>query len=1047
MNVSRKKPEKVAIRSGGLALWSINHPVSTTMIALAVVVLGLFALGRLSVNLLPHLIYPQIRVRVIDPGVSATVMEDRVTRQLEEQLAITEDAISVESTTTEGNTMVALSFSYEKDIDVALRDASTRLDRAKRFLPNTIAPPIIYKLDPSQIPVAEYVISSPLRNPVELRTWTDDVFAKWFLNLPGVAAIEVGGGLVREIHVLPDQQRLAGLGLSVNDVIRSIQAGNTDEPAGRLTLSRLEYGTRTAGRLTSLAALAALPIRLANGDSVQLAEVAEVLDTHEDNRLRVRNNGVAGVKVSVQKQPDANTVDVADVVKARLAWLHANRLIPENVKVHEVADQSIYIRDAIRNSTLAATSGALLAMTVIYLFLGSLRRTLIIGTAIPISILATFVIMGLGGLTLNIMTLGGLALGVGMLVDNTIVMLENITRHQQSGEPPVAAGRNAAAEVNSAIVASTSTSLAAVLPFLFVSGLVGLLFRELIFTISAAILASLIVALTLVPSLAARVPDREGGRLRDRVDAVTDRIRAAYSRVVDWVLDRPGAVLMVAVLLLVIPLQVFTSGKAEFLPRMDDGRVRVRIATDPGVSVDEMDRKVEIVERIIRDQGDVENIFTLVGGRIFGRTERETSNRSSIRVQLIPRSQRNVSVQIWVKNLKRSLAKAELAGVKVRARPAGIRGLRFGRSEEEISVRIQGPELGTLAMLADQVVTRLRGTPGLRNLEHSAEEVRQELAVEVDRARAADLGLDVMDVGRALRIALAGEIVSDFLEGDRTYPIRVRLPQVEMDSPEAMESILLFGEQPDRRAVYLRDVAAVKLVPQPAEVKRDSQRRIVEVTGSVGEGATLGQVITGVKERLADFAPPPGYSLYYGGAEQTLEQGRNLTRILLGLALFLVFVVMAVQYESLRNPFVILLCVPFSAIGVALGLWAADLPISMPVWLGMIMLAGIVVNNSIVLVEYIEIVRERGLPMREAIIEAAGLRLRPILMTTLTTVVGMSPLALGLGEGAETLKPLAVTIVSGLAFSMFVSLLLIPAVYVFLHGSWTGRYSVWSRAR
>ncbi len=1010
------------------------------MIALAVVVLGLFALGRLSVNLLPHLIYPQIRVRVIDPGVSATVMEDRVTRQLEEQLAITEDAISVESTTTEGNTMVALSFSYEKDIDVALRDASTRLDRAKRFLPNTIDPPIIYKLDPSQIPVAEYVISSPLRNPVELRTWTDDVFAKWFLNLPGVAAIEVGGGLVREIHVLPDQQRLAGLGLSVNDVIRSIQAGNTDEPAGRLTLSRLEYGSRTAGRLTSLAALAALPIRLANGDSVQLAEVAEVLDTHEDNRLRVRNNGVAGVKVSVQKQPDANTVDVADVVKARLAWLYANRLIPEDIKVHEVADQSIYIRDAIRNSTLAATSGALLAMTVIYLFLGSLRRTLIIGTAIPISILATFVIMGLGGLTLNIMTLGGLALGVGMLVDNTIVMLENITRHQQSGEPPVAAGRNAAAEVNSAIVASTSTSLAAVLPFLFVSGLVGLLFRELIFTISAAILASLIVALTLVPSLAARVSDREGGRLRDRVDAMTDRIRAAYSRVVDWVLDRPGAVLTVAVLLLVIPLQVFTSGKAEFLPRMDDGRVRVRIATDPGVSVDEMDRKVEIVERIIHDQGDVENIFTLVGGRIFGRTERETSNRSSIRVQLIPRGQRDVSVQTWVKNLKRSLAKAEFAGVKVRARPAGIRGLRFGRSEEEISVRIQGPELETLAVLADQVVTRLRGTPGLRNLEHSAEEVRQELAVEVDRDRAADLGLDVIDVGRALRIALAGEIVSDFLEGDRTYPIRVRLPQVEMDSPEAMESVLLFGEQPDRRAVYLRDVAAVKLVPQPAEVKRDSQRRIVEVTGSVGEGATLGQVITEVKERLTDFAPPPGYSLYYGGAEQTLEQGRNLTRILLGLALFLVFVVMAVQYESLRNPFVILLCVPFSAIGVALGLWAADLPISMPVWLGMIMLAGIVVNNSIVLVEYIEIVRERGLPLREAIIEAAGLRLRPILMTTLTTVVGMSPLALGLGEGAETLKPLAVTIVTGLTFSMFVSLLLIPAVYVFLHGAWTGRF-------
>jgi CzcA family heavy metal efflux pump len=1023
----------VKLRSGGLAVWCINHPVSTVMLALAVVVLGLFSVGRLSVNLLPHIIYPEIRVRIIDPGVSAAVMEDRVTRQLEEQLAITEDAIGVESTTGEGNVLVSLSFGYGKDIDVALRDASTRLDRAKRFLPVTIDPPVIFKRDPSQIPVMEFVVSSVSRDPVSLRTWTDDVFAKFFLNLPGVAAVEVGGGLVREIHVLPDQQRLAGLGLSVDDVITAIRQGNADEPAGRLTLSTLEYGGRTAGRLTSIEALAALPLRLPDGDSVRLSEVAQVIDTHEDDRLRVRNNDVPGVKISIQKQPDANTVGVAEVVKSRLAWLRSNELIPADVNVHLVADQSIYVSHAMRNASIAAVSGGVLAMLVVYLFLGNLRRTLIIGTAIPISIMATFIIMALGDLTLNIMTLGGLALGVGMLVDSTIVMLENISRHQQMGEAPVAAGRNAAAEVTSAVVASTSTNLAAVLPFLFISGLVGLLFRELIFTISAAIVAALIVALTLVPMLGARVRDGGASRARGAVDRVMDVLRGRYAVAVSSVLKRPWLVIVAAVLALALPAWVFSSTGAEFLPRIDDGQVRIDVTIDPGVAVDEMDRKVRVIEDIIRREGHVENVFTLVGGFVFGRTEREIANRSSITVQLVPRSERGVDVREWVKQFSRSVAAARLAGVEVRARPSGIRGLRIASSDEEISVRVQGSDLNTLAELGGAILERLDGVPGLRNASHSAEEVRQELAIEVDRQRAADLGLTVSDVGRALRIALSGETVTDFLDADRAYPIRVRLPQGELDSPEAVHSILLFGEQPGRPAVYLRDVAQARLVPVPGEIKRENQRRIVEITGSVGEGFTLGEVSQGVKAALADMRLPVGYTLYYGGADQSLRQGERLTGVLLALALFLVFVVMSVQYESLRNPVVILLCVPFAIIGVAAALWVTGLPLSMPVWLGTIMLAGIVVNNSIVLVEYIEIVRERGADLREAIVEAARLRLRPILMTTLTTVVGMMPIALGVGEGAEMLQPLAVTIVGGLLFSMIVSLILVPAVYMLLH--------------
>jgi CzcA family heavy metal efflux pump len=1024
------------MRSGGIAAWSIRHPVSTVMLTLTVVVLGVFGLGRLAVDLLPHLIYPQIRVRILDPGVSANIMEHKITRQLEEQLAITEDAIRVESSTAEGGASVDLHFDYGKDIDVALRDASTRLDRAKRFLPDTIQPPIIYKLDPSQIPVMEFVVSSNLKDAVELRTWVDDVFSKRFLNLPGVAAVEVGGGVEREIHVLADQRRLAGLGLSVDDLVRAIQKGNEDVSAGRMRFAGQEYGGRATGRLGSIGAIAALPIRLPGGDSIPLSEVAQVLDTHKDQRIRIRFNGTAGVKISVQKQPTANTVDVAERVKARLAWMQVNGLVPEDVDVSNVADQSIYVKRSLNNASMAALSGAVLAMIVVYLFIGNVRGTLIIGTAIPISIMVTFIIMTLGGLTLNIMTLGGLALGVGMLVDNTIVMLENIARHRKEAgdEAGLDAATDAAAEVTSAVIASTTTNLAAVLPFLFITGLIGLLFRELIFTISAAIVASLVVAVTLVPSLAARMRNESHSHLHTRVNEFVAWAQVHYRSILTKILEKPAVVLGAAGLLLVLVLPFFISEKQEFLPKMDEGRISISILTDSGISLDTMDESVIRIEKMARELGSVESIYTLVGGRIFGRTERETPNRSSLTVQLVPRSERKLSSQDWANKFNQALAREQIAGIKVRVRTRGIRGLRTSTSEDDLSVRIQGPDLNTLAQLGEAVVERIKGTRGLRNVKHSAEDVRQEFAINIDRERAAELGIDVLTIGRALSIALDGLVVSDYVDGDRSYDIRIRLPQSDIQSPLALGGLLLFGEREGQKAVYLNDVAKIELASVPANIMRENQRRIIEVSGSLTDDQPLGATVAEVKEKLADFQLPTGYYLYYGGTDEALKRGQTLTSVLLGLALFLVFVVMAVQYESLRNPTVILLCIPFTIIGVAIGLLLTGLPLSMPVWLGMIMLVGIVVNNAIVLVEYIELMRRRGLALIEAIVEAGRLRLRPILMTTLTTVIGMMPLAIGIGEGAEMLQPLAVAIVSGLTFSMFVSLLLVPAMYSLISG-------------
>ncbi|MGD8874413.1 MAG: efflux RND transporter permease subunit [Gammaproteobacteria bacterium] len=1020
-------------RTGGLATWSIRHPIGVTMIALAVIVLGVFALTRLAIDLHPHLIYPEIRVRILSPGVPAKVMEDQFTRQLEEQLAITEDAISVQSRTGEGATSVDLSFEYGKDIDIALRDASTRLDRAKRFLPDTPDPPIIYKRDPSQIPVLEFVVSSPLRDPVELRSWVDDVFGKWFLTLPGVAAAEVGGGLIREIQVLPDQQRLAGVGLDMQDIIDALQRGNREDPAGRLKMAQQEFSGRISGRFTRVEQIAELPLRLADGDLIHLQEVAEVIDTHEDERLLVRVNGVPGIKLSIQKQPTANTVAVVDVVQDRLDWLRAQGLVPDDIQVRSVADQSIYIRQALTNSGLAAVSGAVLAMLVVFVFLGNLRRTLIIGSAIPIAIMVTFIIMGMGGLTLNIMTLGGLALGVGLIVDNTIVMLENIYRHQCQGEADLEAGAHAAAEVNSAIVASTSTNLAAVLPFLFIGGLTGLLFRELIYTISAAILSSLVIALTLVPALAAKVHSTQSGRLRRRVDAGMQWLQQRYVNLASRLLGLPYLVVPAFVLMLVLAAQTFRGEEEIFLPDMDDGRISVSISTDPGVTLAEMDAVVQKIEHLFEQQPEVEHVFSLVGGFIFGRTERESPNRSTLNVQLVPLAQRDDSSEAWIKRMNDAITGLQLAGVQVRMRTQGIRGIRTNRGDDDISLRIQGPDMDQLEVLADAVLLRLKQVPGLRNLKHSAEEVHHELTIDIDRERASLLGLEIEDVSDAMRIALEGQVVTDFIDGDRSYDVRLRLPPLEAASPKDLESLLLFPAAADRKAIYLGDVAQVNLIESAAEILRDNQQRIIEVTATVGSDTTLGASLDAIDTALEGLSLPPGYTLYDGGARKTLEEGRSMTLTLLLLALFLVFVVMAIQYESLRNPFIILLSVPFSVIGVALGIELSGLPVSMPVWLGMIMLAGIVVNNAIVLVEYIEIMRERGANVRDAILQAARLRLRPILMTTLTTVVGMLPLAIGLGEGSEMLRPLAVTIVAGLSFSMLVSLLLVPVLYELTH--------------
>ncbi len=775
------------------------------MIALALLVLGIFMYQRLGVNLLPDIIYPDVRVRVVDPGVPATIMEDKVTRQLEEQLAITEGAISVQSRTTESRSSVDLSFPYGTDIDIALRDASNRLDRAKRFLPDSIEPPIIYKRDPSQIPVIEFIVSSSHRSPVDLRSYVDYQLSKWFINLPGVASTEVGGGLVREIQVLVDQQRLASHHLSFKDLETILETENQDIAARRIYTASDELSTRTEARFESLQELRQLPLSGSASrrieDTVKLDEVATVLDTHEDERVRIRLNGMEGVKLSVQKQPQANTIKVVYAVHQRITQLQNDKLVPEDIDITAVDDQAVFIKHALNNAARAALSGAILAMLVVYLFLGDLRRTLIIGSAIPLGIVITFIIMEVTGLTLNIMTLGGLALGIGMLVDSTIVMLENISRHQQqslqksenddfeknSSDNNTASALLAANEVNSAIVASTSTNLAAVLPFLFMGGLAGLLFQELIITISAAIISSMLVSLTLVPSLAARLKPVKDHRPLRLFTVIAD----SYERSVRFIVRHSWLPFIILIPALYFSSQYIINEKQIFLPQIDEGRIYLSISGEPGMRLDEMDDVVNKIENLLLDDKDVVTVFSTIGGSIFGRSQRESSNSSSIKIQLLPSSQRNLSAQQWIAMIKPKINKLNLVGIKTRMFVRGVRGVRLGKSDEKISLRVQGENLQVLNDIGNQLVDKLRSVPGLRNLKQTYEETHKELKIKIRRKRAADLGVNARDIGHALKVALDGIVVSDFIEGDREYNIRLRLPRSEVLSNDDLKHILI----------------------------------------------------------------------------------------------------------------------------------------------------------------------------------------------------------------------------------------------------------------
>ncbi len=1027
------------IKRRGLSSWAIARPIGTVMLTLTLLVLGVVYIGRVPVDLLPRIVYPQVRVNVSNSGVEPLVLEETIAKPLESALATTENLSRLQTDVSEGRVSITLDFEYGTNVDFALQDAAKNVERVRSQLPEESDPPVISKSEPTAMPIYSIAFSSKTRSLVALRQWVDQRLGPQLLSVPGVAAVDLSGGLVREILVELDPERLRGYGLSVSQVITGLRNENQDVAAGRISSDDREVVGKTAGRFKSVEQIAGvlLPTR---GGRVALRDVAAVRDTSAEQRLWTRLDGVPAVRLQLRKQPEANTVEVADGIRARLEQLQASGFLPPDVRYQVTFDQSGFIRDALDSVKSAAVTGAILAMFIVIIFLRSFRKTFIIGVSIPLAILATFVMMGMSSLTLNIMSLGGLALGTGLLLDNAIVMLENIYRRREDGGLDSVEGAHAGAgEVTSAVVASTTTNLASVAPFLLITGMTSLIFRELILTISFAILASLPIALTLVPMLAAQL-----GKVRftsglerfrplvafDRAFMrLTDRYRRAARVAVRhrwWVMGGAAASLVWAFFL-------FEGFESEFLPQVDNGNVSAYVRLGPGSSPVQTNRITKEVEAMIGEMPGVQSVFATAGGWLSSGSTAGNAGRGSIDIMLGPPEARNgMSGDEWVRELQSRIDARGFAGARVGVRPPRIPGLRTNSSGQDVSLRIVGDDLGRLNQIAQEIVRRMRGVPGLENFQVGTDEPVPLLSIDLDRERARALGLDVATVGQTVRTALDGTIATQYADGNFEYDVRVRFPRDRFNDASDLGNVLLFPGVGGNAPVMLSDVAKIRPTLGPTSIKRENQNRILELDGNVlTEQYPITAVADSMRARLDGLQLPDDYGIVFGGEEEAIAESNQQMLLVVTLAIFLVFVVMAVQYESLLDPLVILIAVPLALVGVMIALWVTDSSLSAPVYLGMIMLAGIVVNNAILLVEFIEHYRhEKNVALESAVIEAGAVRMRPILMTTVTSIMGSLPLALGLGAGGELMRPLAIAVVGGLVVSTLLTLFVVPCAYV-----------------
>ena len=1017
-----------------LPRFAVQRPIFATMVALLVVVLGVFGLMRLRIDMLPSVEVPTVSVSTSYEGADPEVVERLVTQIVEEIINTVPGVTELSSESSEGRSRIRAAFAWGTDLDVAATEIRARLEEELSELPEGIEPPQIRKFDIASFPVVLLGVSGDM-DPIALTDIVERQVRYRFARLPGVAQVDLWGGYDRELRIelLPDRMR--ALGLSPGAVIDAIRDANLDLPAGSISQGRFDVVLRAPAELASLDEIRALVLEVRDGAAITLDQVARVLDTNVKLERLVRVDGEQGIRVAIRKEADANTVEVARRILDEIEA--SNRALPA-IDIVPVLNQGNFIERSIANVARSVLYGGALAVLVLLFFLRSVRSTVVIAVAIPLSILATMVLVYAGGLTLNLMTLGGLALGVGMMVDSSIVVLENtFRRRDEEGEDAPTAAVRGAGEVAGAIVASTITTLVIFLPLVFVEGVSGLLFRELALVVVYALVASLVVALTLVPMLASRLlrrrepgrPDSLGRRLVATADRGFHALETVYRDLLERALHHRLLTVGVSLALLAASLLLWPRIGSEFLPPSDEGEVRVSGEFEPGTRLDVADRQARVMERIVFDAVP-ESVSTVTSVSASGQRG-DAAAEADIRLNIGPVGARERSNEAVAEDLRQRL-EGRIPGMDLRVRaPQGQFLLeRLLGGDQGVEVEIRGYDFRVLGRLAAAVREIALTLPGVTDVDDDIEDGIPQEHLRIDRAKAADLGLSVRDVAEALEGAVAGRLAGDYRPEGRSIPIRVQLAGVE-ELPLA----LILDQTlttPEGERVALRNLVTTAPGRGPAQIVRKDQQRAVTLELNI-EGTDPGGVATALEARLAEIPTPIGYDLRVGGSyEEQQEAARELGLSFL-LALLLVYMVLACQYESLRDPLVVMFSVPVAAIGVLVTLYATRSTMNLQSGIGCIMLGGIVVNNAILLVDQAARLGREGMETAAAVAEAGRRRLRPILMTTATTILGLLPLAFGIGEGADAQAPLARAVVGGLTASTLITLVLIPAIYSLMH--------------
>jgi HAE1 family hydrophobic/amphiphilic exporter-1 len=1008
-----------------LSSLSVKRPVTTIMMILIVVVLGVVSLRDLPIDLLPDIEIPVAIVSTQYSNVGPEEIEQLVTRPIEEAVGTLENIDTIQSITSEGSSIVIIMFDFGTDMNFATLKMRENVDMVKGFLPDGASDPMVLQIDPTAEAIVQLSVTGS--DLATLQDYSESVLKPSLERIEGVASVNVAGGFENYISVKVQPEKLLGYGLKMDTIAQMLAAENINLPAGSVFNGSNELLLRTIGEFKSIDEIKEIPITLSSGEVVHLYDVAEVSMEQKDITSITKVNGEAAVSLSIQKQSGTNTVGVANQIEKLVAQINETT----DYELTIIINQADYIKSSIAQVANNGVVGGLLAVIILFIFLRSFRSTLIIGLTIPVSIIATFVLMYFMGLTLNMMTLGGLALGVGMLVDNSVVVLENIYRFVQEGKDRVHASIEGAREVALAITASTLTTVAVFLPIAFTQGLVSIIFKELSLTIVFSLFSSLVVSLTLIPMLASKllvVDEMQGqhhnnkfkllGWLLDLSDKVYAGLEGKYKKLLGWSINHRKTVVIFTIIVFVGSLVSMGFIGMEFMPTTDEGTFSIGIELETGATLGDTSQVIdEVVERII----DIESIDYLYSSTSGGSFMGSSNNTGSIQGVLKPKSEIEVSVFDVVDEVERRIQ--DIPGVKFTVDASSSMGMVGGSA---ISIELKGDDLEVLRELSDEIVARVETVPGTRNVNSSLSTQVPQMEITVKRNVASRFGLTTAQISNDIKTILDGRTATTYkLNGDE-IDIIIEGDGRYNNSIASLEQLNIVA--PTGAIVPLNLVADIAINNGPETITRIDQSRIVTVSSGIS-GRDLASVVSDIQNNVSDIELPMGYSINFGGQNQEMVEAFADLALALVLAILLVYMILASQFESLLTPFIIMFATPLAFAGGILGLFITNRTLNVVSIIGFIMLAGIVVNNAIVLIDYINTRRANGEDRTTAVLNAGPIRLRPILMTTLTTMLALIPLALGIGDGAELQAPMATVVIAGLLSSTLLTLVFIPVLY------------------